>query len=663
MQGRGNEGSGRDGRFTCMATRLRKTVISKAGPLVAGGGHAAGGRVLTKADTVSSSWLINLLAVRAGDLLVNVFVLMLLYSGWLPFEFRLGVGGGGSTRFLGLLVSPTGVRDVVSNIVLYMPLGVLLQYRYKGSGLVFRGMNKLFLVVGTTLAVEFGQLFIVGRDPSWCDVWCNTLGAVVGSMITPVMAGSIRQAQASVYRNVVRGPYTLASQAVVAAMVLSTLLPMTSISGLKKAAVSFMSADLTPMARLMSAEGGDVAGGVASGLVVRQRWMEGVGDLAADGGVYGLLAILMVMALRREYGFSRRATWFLAVWGATMVSGACYLLHLVAIGSVLDTMFPVVAVGGAMLGAGIALASGWDRGRLPGVEGGRRLWASLLGIQLAYIAYRGLIPFAFDASGGVGLLWTRFHWVPMSDFLTSRLPVVVANSISTMVTYGVVGALLAVMGHRQVVAGMKPVVSRAAMFAGGMGLVLELVQVMLVDRTAGITTAILAGVGGAAGVVAYRWVYDLRVALAVGKVPVAGVASVAVDEARDTQQAVGSETLAEDVADAGDVAGADAAVGDEAAEMLALMAEVEGPGRARASIEGEGVDGDDDGLGLGEVVSEMASLMDEVTRATSPVKNVAGEGGVADEPERAEEGGAVAEADGGAAEEACKVKAGDGVES
>jgi glycopeptide antibiotics resistance protein len=74
--------------------------------------------------------------------------------GWIPF-----------------VTPPVKANDILANIVLYAPLGVLTPRR-----------GILTVVVGVVLAIvlETTQLFSHTRFPSFTDVTCDGLGVVVG---------------------------------------------------------------------------------------------------------------------------------------------------------------------------------------------------------------------------------------------------------------------------------------------------------------------------------------------------------------------------------------------------------------------------------------------------------------------------------------------------
>lgn len=74
----------------------------------------------------------------------------------------------------------TGLGDVVGNIALFVPLGVLMFLDCKAMAVRRRWL--LVLVVGTlfALALQVLQIFVPERDPELSDVAWNTLGLLLG---------------------------------------------------------------------------------------------------------------------------------------------------------------------------------------------------------------------------------------------------------------------------------------------------------------------------------------------------------------------------------------------------------------------------------------------------------------------------------------------------
>jgi hypothetical protein len=110
--------------------------------------------------------------LNARDLAIGLMILVILVitlkpSGSdppVPFSFSLGVGH----RWL---------ADGILNLILFIPLGAALAW---GGRSPARAVVTAFLL---STAVELGQMWIPGRDPSLSDIVFNTAGGALGAVI------------------------------------------------------------------------------------------------------------------------------------------------------------------------------------------------------------------------------------------------------------------------------------------------------------------------------------------------------------------------------------------------------------------------------------------------------------------------------------------------
>lgn len=89
-----------------------------------------------------------------------------------------------STPFFCLPCGPSGMSDLIRNILFFIPLGLALGVR--GTSLA----TGLAISLGVTCAVEFLQYAVVpGRDASMADVVANTAGGVIGLVLGRFRSG------------------------------------------------------------------------------------------------------------------------------------------------------------------------------------------------------------------------------------------------------------------------------------------------------------------------------------------------------------------------------------------------------------------------------------------------------------------------------------------
>lgn len=142
--------------------------------------------------------------------------------------------------FVASLMSPQSASDVLFNLIIYIPLGLLMvralgPMRADTAHLVCVGMAGMAL----SLTLESVQAFVPGRSCSLVDVGTNTIGAVAGAMLGTLerFSGEWGRRLAAWRRvHLERGPLaTLGALVVCAWMVtqLSPFVPAPSISNLR----------------------------------------------------------------------------------------------------------------------------------------------------------------------------------------------------------------------------------------------------------------------------------------------------------------------------------------------------------------------------------------------------------------------------------------------
>lgn len=123
----------------------------------------------------------RLVAWVFGGLTV-LFILFIIYASWTPAD-----GGAGEGGLFDKLKNPRemfrghNLRDIATNVLLYMPLGVFLALARSARGGRF---VSPWLLGGfaVSLTMELGQSFI-GRTPDMVDLITNTSGYVLGYWI------------------------------------------------------------------------------------------------------------------------------------------------------------------------------------------------------------------------------------------------------------------------------------------------------------------------------------------------------------------------------------------------------------------------------------------------------------------------------------------------
>ncbi len=114
----------------------------------------------------------TVLPVAAATLAVVMLI-------WWPWEFSIHAARGVARRTAGLGVPfLPGVRDSVTNVLAFIPLGLV----YRGRP--FAGIWGVGLVAASVaVCIEAGEIFLPARIVSAFDVFFNTVGACIGAVL------------------------------------------------------------------------------------------------------------------------------------------------------------------------------------------------------------------------------------------------------------------------------------------------------------------------------------------------------------------------------------------------------------------------------------------------------------------------------------------------
>lgn len=117
-----------------------------------------------------------------------VFAAFAAYGSWVPLDlqsvsFDEAVERFGRTRLIPFYRASR--TDLVTNVLLALPIGFFLTGAFAARS--WRAVARwivpvVALCAGLGVAIEFGQIFVSGRTPSWNDVIAQALGAVIGAL-------------------------------------------------------------------------------------------------------------------------------------------------------------------------------------------------------------------------------------------------------------------------------------------------------------------------------------------------------------------------------------------------------------------------------------------------------------------------------------------------
>jgi len=407
--------------------------------------------------------------------LLVLWGLFIVYGTMLPFDFSASRGqvvaklgrlwrhplGGGSWH------------DVHSNVLLFMPWGLLLGIWRAGRGTGFVPAMILGLLSGALLSgsVEFLQLFAPARATSLIDLITNTFGSCVGALfgwpwarwVWPRLSIRIRQVIS------VR-PLAGCSLAVLALLFVAGLAPF--------------HVSLAPSDMRAALEGArlDPFGFLFQGASPPDPW-RWIGELLTwvlAGGLFALAAEESSQRGVRAIGCT------IAVAGS--MSLAIQASHVLIPGRAIDMTSVVIAVFGSAVGSAPVVC-------LPARDPRRWIPVALLiwGLAVVVASWR---PARF--AWPVPPYWRTERIVPFWSYFGSRSLADLADVIGQALIFIPLGAILGARSWRQSFAG-------TVLIGLVVGYLLEVGQVFLPDRGADISDAISAAAGAGLGWGLWRW--------------------------------------------------------------------------------------------------------------------------------------------------------------
>jgi VanZ family protein len=128
-------------------------------------------------------------------LIAALVTAVIVYGSLYPFVFRAHAQDGLGAAIAALLTTwarPTSRGDIVSNVLLYVPLGLFTVHALAGLPRALRIGLATILGLGICIAVELVQFYEAARNSTMSDVYCNTLGTLIGAIAGVVLHRGIK---------------------------------------------------------------------------------------------------------------------------------------------------------------------------------------------------------------------------------------------------------------------------------------------------------------------------------------------------------------------------------------------------------------------------------------------------------------------------------------
>lgn len=465
----------------------------------------------------TASPFLRFLRRHVSEVLAALYLLHLLYTALLPFDFTRSVAQQHSTgTWWGLQITAPHLPDVASNIALYVPLGILVR-----AALVKHGAGKHASLVPTvaaaallSYAAEYIQQYSPTRVCAASDFLCNVVGAAAGAAASNVLVTVGRRFAARNRRDLRECPSAVLARLTALALAATALIPFDVTFTVNRFHAALLNACVIPFQKLQNvaavAENVSAHPGANDAFNRLRDWWMLLLDYVGYGVGYAVLAVIVAYYLRRHCKTSiwRTATWTVA--SCTILAAITCAVQTFILSRGLDTSYLVLGTFGATFGVAAhgLLLRYWGAAAEPGSEARLRRHSRILAAAVAAMAFaillRETVPFRPVCTiESIFRQAQAADWLPMEAYLQARLPVATDDLMHKLLRFALLGGLISLCRLTRPDAtptkAWRPGLHVAAAIA-----VLELGQLLLPSRIPGLTDVLIAGVGTAGGVHVHR---------------------------------------------------------------------------------------------------------------------------------------------------------------
>ena len=417
-------------------------------------------------------------------------VMLVIYGSWLPFEFdtaalmRLGLAVVDRIAWV-----PTSSEDVIANIGIFIPIGLLVTMRLIVGG--WGGTARIVPVAALALVVsavcEAGQTIIAQRSASYTDMVFHGIGTLIGIVLAGPTLRLVQRFTRQLSMGLALNPHRALFGVVAILVVFAKLAPFDFAISPAALAHSVNTARWSPF---------DPA---SAGLQ-----QSGLGDLTETAGSFfgfALLGILGVGSLRGR-GESRTVSAVNTIGKLIVLAIGIELTQIVIVSHTCDALDVLLYVYGGLMGVGLCVALGAstaDDSRIAV----RRIAARVLLTAALFVQGAVMLGSIFPAGGQLENPSTlSIQWIPFYAQFKEPLAKSIGQIVSSVIWYG---TLAVVVASASVGRGRRYRFLPAVLATVGLVLLTEAAQIFDHARVADMTEPVLALGASAVAMFACRW--------------------------------------------------------------------------------------------------------------------------------------------------------------
>jgi len=478
--------------------------------------------------SISDDRLIDRLHHSLPEFFLVGYLCFLVYASLLPFGSDAADQG---LRILpdwsGMTTRSAGLKDILPNILLYVPLGagVYVAARRRGFGRTLAVLGSVAVGTGTSAILELLQQLMPLRISSWVDLASNAAGGLVGALLGRTCRTLVNGMFTSGRFELRHKPFSTTARAYIVVLILAGVIPLDFTYDMPRLGRAVKNARLVPFSQLTAWQvqnrQAELSYRLPGHVMLRRIEVDFWLDMAAEAAAFGLAGILITLSLRREHHAHRFAAWVYAGLGSTLLafwlSGSQFFIMSRGFDASAIVVRALAATLCAWVTARCVGRRSHDRDSLsaepdglpslPGIS--PRVAQVLLAAFVLYVFCRGFSPFLVVRDKPVSEQgWGVVNLIPLSGYFFSRVSTAADDIFHKVLRYAVFGGLaaLAVGVARRGSYHWRAL--RIAVCAALISTTIELAQTVLPTRFCDLTHVLLAAFGGYAGAIAARWLHD-----------------------------------------------------------------------------------------------------------------------------------------------------------
>ncbi len=461
----------------------------------------------------SDSGLINFVHAHGVELLAFLCICYISVGSLVPFDFPTNSVWTAWRNVAELAIPETGYTDVMSNIALYIPLGLCLHAVVtrltKKPGLSV--IAAVVIATGVSLWIESIQMQSAARIASIADSAANLLGATLGALLAYLSRGYKRRWLAKLAIHARLNPSVASVSLCAWLLFIGAVVPFMPTLDVSRFADAARDSQFVPFARShemgRAVQEADQAGLEEEAASLQNQRMEQWATWFVDCLSFLILGWLLHGFLRLDMKYRPGAGLLLAFY---LIGGFAVVLSIIQLGIVsrgfdaTDVLLRFVA---GVLGywlCGTLIGSAYEGARLlaPAMLQALRVGALC---SLAYVLFTGLLPFRFNFD--MDYAAQRFasdDVAPFHSYYLGRFDRASADFLGKSLRYIALAAVLWFYGS----AAKTSFRWRSCGIVLGIGLMVftvEAAQLVIRSRVCSGTDVIIAFVGAGIGVVCAQY--------------------------------------------------------------------------------------------------------------------------------------------------------------